>query len=344
MTSISSSLTLFMWLVANTLFSAIIVKIIAHIGIMDQPNKRSSHIKPTPKGGGIGIVSAFLTGSISIVYLFHQHYSASLPVLLCTVAFISVFSWLDDLKQWPALLKLMIQVLVALSICIFILPASFLQHGWILFPLFMLWLVYITNAYNFMDGLNGLAAGVAALCCIFFYFYSKDPESRLLALALLTGLIGFLPFNFPKAEIFMGDVGSQAIGLLLATFAILPFHTEHRINITPIPSESFLIFFLLFGFLYDVTFTLIRRILAREPFLQAHRSHLYQMAHRCNMSTSMITFLEWAFCIWGGGLIYCIPLTSYQNIEISFTLLILPQLIWTLFILHKTQSMHIKKW
>lgn len=344
MNALSSHFLLLIWLIINTLLSAIIVKSIAIIGIMDKPNERSSHTKPTPKGGGIGIVSAFLSGSISLLYLFHQHYSFSNLALFVAVAFISFFSWLDDIKQWSPLIKLIIQFCAALWICIFILPFTLFQSHFLLFILLLIWFVYIINTYNFMDGLNGLAAGVAAICCIFFYFYSHDLNQKILALALLTGLIGFLPFNFPKAEIFMSDVGSQACGLLLANFAIMPLNSNYKANMTSIPSESFLIFFLLFGFIYDVTFTLIRRIISKEPFLQAHRSHLYQMAHRCNISAINITFIQWIFCIWGGSLMYLLPFTSMQNIILAFILLILPQLLWTLFVIYKIKIKNIKKW
>lgn len=344
MNSVNPRFLLLIWLIFNTLFSAIIVKYIAHIGIMDNPNKRSSHTTPTPKGGGIGIISTFLTASISFVYLFHQHYSVLIIVLLLTVTFLSIFSWLDDLKQWPPLYKLLAQFIAALCVCIAIVPLSLLESHWFLILILCIWLIYITNAYNFMDGLNGLAAGVSAICCIFIYFYTSNLDIKLLALSLLTGLIGFLPFNFPKAEIFMGDVGSQACGLLLATFAIIPFNSIRQTHLMVLPSEGLLLFCLLFGFIYDVTFTLIRRILNKDPFLQAHRSHLYQMAHRCHISSVTVTLIEWIFCVWGGTLFYQFPLTSFQNIGLMCSLLILPQIIWTLYIIYKTQALNIKKW
>ena len=195
-----------------------------------------------------------------------------------------------------------------------------------------------------MDGLNGLVSGVATICCIFIYFYSSYLECKIFSLSLLTGLIGFLPFNFPKAEIFMGDVGSQACGLILAFFALIPLSFNEYPQLLHLPNETLLMFFLLFGFIYDVAFTLIRRIINKENFLQAHRSHLYQMAHRCHISAVLITCTEWFFCIWGGSIFYLFPLVTLQNIEIAFLLLILPQILWTLFVIYKTQVFQIKKW
>lgn len=345
MTPDSIHLLFLAWLIGITILSAIIVKIMARIGVMDNPIERSSHTTPTPKGGGVGIICAFLIGSIVIFPLLHQPYLFSINALLVTVAFLSILSWLDDVKQWPALVKLAAQIICAVIITLTIPTVSLLQHTYyLLLPILIIWLVYITNAFNFMDGLNGLAAGVAAICCVFFYYATHQIEFGLIALALLCGLIGFLPFNYPKAEIFMGDVGSQACGLLLATFAIAPFNNIDHISITSIPTETILIFFLLFGIIYDVTFTLCRRTKERDPLLQAHRSHLYQMAHRCGINPALITLIQWGFCIWGGILILFIPLTTLTNTICAYSLLLTPQIIWTLFILYKTKQCHIKKW
>ncbi|CAI3924261.1 UDP-N-acetylmuramyl pentapeptide phosphotransferase/UDP-N-acetylglucosamine-1-phosphate transferase (Rfe) (PDB:4J72) [Commensalibacter papalotli (ex Botero et al. 2024)] len=345
MTPDTNHLLFLAWLIGTTLLSALIVKTMARIGVMDNPVERSSHTVPTPKGGGIGIICAFLTGSIVIFPLLHQPYLFSIIALLGTVAFLSIISWLDDIKQWPALIKLAAQIICAITITLIIPSLSLLQQSYfLLLPIILIWLVYIVNAFNFMDGLNGLAAGIAAICCIFFYYSTHQIEFGLIALALLCGLIGFLPFNYPKAEIFMGDVGSQACGLLLATFAVIPLNNIDHITLTTIPTETILIFFLLFGVIYDVTFTLIRRTKNRDPILQAHRSHLYQMAHRCGVKAAIVTLVQWSFCIWGGVIILFIPLSTMFNTLCAYSLLIVPQLIWTLFILNKTRQYHIKKW
>lgn len=345
MTILSSHLILLSWLVGTALFSAIIVKIMCHVSIMDIPIKRSSHTVPTHKGGGVGIISAFILGSVIVFPLFHQHYSLSIIALLLTVLFLSIISWVDDVKQWPAIIKLSAQIIAAIITTLFIPSLLLLQHtNYILFPILVIWLVYITNAFNFMDGLNGLAAGVGLICCIFFYFDTQLIDFQLISLALLCGLVGFLPFNYPKAEIFMGDVGSQACGLLLATFAIAPLNRINSISLTTIPPETTLIFFLLFGIFYDVTFTLIRRAIKRQHLLQAHRGHLYQMAHRCGMHASIVTLIQWFFCIWGGIVTLLIPFTTPLNIFFSCMLLLCPQVSWTAYILYMTNKLSIKKW
>lgn len=345
MTTFSFHLLFLAWLIGTTLLSAIIVKTMARIGVMDNPVERSSHTKPTPKGGGVGVITAFFIGSIIIFPLLHQPYLFSIIALLGTVAFLSIISWLDDVKQWSAFIKLAAQIICAIIVTLIIPSLSLLQQThFLLLPVLIIWLVYITNAFNFMDGLNGLAAGVATICCTFFYYQTQQIEFGLIALALLCGLLGFLPFNYPKAEIFMGDVGSQACGLLLATLAITPLNDINHISINNIPTGSILIFFLLFGIIYDVTFTLIRRAREKQALLQAHRSHLYQMAHRCQINPAIVTLIEWGFCTWGGLLILFIPLTTLQNTICAYSLLILPQILWTIFILYKTSQCNIKKW
>ncbi|MDI2090044.1 glycosyltransferase family 4 protein [Commensalibacter oyaizuii] len=325
--------------------SAIIVKIMTRIGVMDTPVSRSSHTIPTPKGGGVGIVCAFLIGSIIIFPLLHQPYLFSVLALLITVAFLSIISWLDDLKQWPALIKLVAQIVCAIVIVICTVPISVLQNSsYILVPIILIWLVYVTNALNFMDGLNGLTSGVTAICCLFFYIYTQQFDYRLISLALFCGLLGFLPFNYPKAEIFMGDVGSQACGFLLAYFAISPLSQKSHFDFNIIPTETFLIFFVLFAMIYDVTFTLIRRIKEKDPLLKAHRSHLYQMAHRCTIKASVITLIHWAFSIWGGIIFVYFPPTSSFPIFLDLGLLLCPQLVWTLYIYYQTVKYGIKKW
>lgn len=341
----SPNLILFIWLVGTSLLSAIIVKLMTRIAILDQPVQRSSHTIPTPKGGGIGIIGAFAIGLLIIFPLFHITSTITIKGILLAVIMLSVLSWFDDIRQWPASIKLIGQIIAAAIVTISVPLLPLLnQTNFFLIILIMIWLVYVTNAFNFMDGLNGLASGVAAICCIFVYFYTNNIELKLTALALLCGLMGFLPFNYPYAQIFMGDVGSQACGLLLGSFALFnptsftffSFKTHHN--------EALLVFFLLFGLLYDVSFTLIRRIIVKAPIMQAHRSHLYQIAHRCGIKTAFVTLIEWFFCIWGGALIFLLPPTHNKTMILSIGLLLLPQLIWTIFVFNLAKRNNLKKW
>ncbi len=166
------------------------------------------------------------------------------------------------------------------------------QLGWLGPVVTVAWIVVATNAMNFIDGLNGLAAGVAAIACAvlaaigawlgasFIYFA---------ALILLAGILGFLPFNFPHARIFMGDVGSQFCGFLLAVLAVAAGRFETvELSVALVPM-------LLSGVLFDVGFTLLRRCLAGERLAEAHRGHLYQLAHRSGMPAVRVTLAALGF-------------------------------------------------
>src|SRR6185312_7098565 len=112
------------------------------------------------------------------------------------------------------------------------------------------------------------------------------------SLLLAAGLIGFLPFNFPRARIFMGDVGSQFCGFVLAVLGIAASRFES------VEMSFLLVPLLLSGVLYDVAFTLVRRALAGENVARAHRGHLYQVAHRAGMRPVTVTSVHWGFAVW----------------------------------------------
>jgi UDP-GlcNAc:undecaprenyl-phosphate GlcNAc-1-phosphate transferase len=114
------------------------------------------------------------------------------------------------------------------------------------------------------------------------------------ALVLASGIAGFLPFNYPRARIFMGDVGSQFCGFIIAVLGVLAADLSTRtLSVLLVP-------LLLLGVLFDVAFTLVRRWIAGDRITQAHRSHLYQVAHRAGWPAWLVTLIYWAMAIWGG--------------------------------------------
>ncbi len=317
------------------LLSASAVWAMTRLGAIDTPGPRSSHSRPTPKGGGVGIVLAFLAG-IAALYRFAEFSRIADPYFRAVMAAalgIAIVAYLDDLISWPASVKLSAQIAAALLAVGGGLSLSFLrlpvvgtvQLGWWGPLLTVGWIVAATNAMNFIDGLNGLASGVAAIACLalasigawtghsFIYFA---------ALILLAGLLGFLPFNFPHARIFMGDVGSQFCGFLLAVLAVTAgrFETvEMSFAIVPM---------LLAGVLFDVAYTLVRRLLAGEQLAKAHRDHLYQLAHRSGMPAARITLIHWGFTIWGAGCCAGFLVTSPGSKPLWLVLVLLPQCVW----------------
>lgn len=252
--------------------------------------------------------------------------SFSCLMVACALTLLCGVSWLDDLYQWPPGIKFAAQALAA---CLVVYGGMGLVWPTPLAGavLSILWLVFVTNAVNFMDGLNGLIAGclacaamVVALAAPFF----GVPALQWPALLLLTCLVGFLPFNFPHARIFLGDVGSQGCGLLAGATAL------YIANHTTQPRGWVLGPALLLPLIYDVVFTLIRRWRAGQALTQAHRGHLYQILHRSTVPVPVVSMLTWCLTLWGGGVACLVaPTTGFWGGVAGVSLLVLPQLAWT---------------
>ena len=287
--------------------SAAVVAGMICVGVMDQPVARSSHIRPTPKGGGVGIVTAFLTGIVAL-YAFADFARIADPYFRAVIGAsvgIAVVSYLDDVRDWPFAVKLAAQTLAALVVVGSGLAPHELRMpvfgavsiGWLGVPATLLWIVGLTNAVNFIDGLNGLAAGSAAIACVFLAgiaAWQGDWFVYFASAILASAIAGFLPFNYPHARIFMGDVGSQFCGFTLAVLGV----AAGRFATVELP--LLLVPMLLAGVLFDVAFTLARRTLGGRRITEAHRGHLYQVAHRCGMHAALVTLVYWGFVAWGG--------------------------------------------
>jgi UDP-GlcNAc:undecaprenyl-phosphate GlcNAc-1-phosphate transferase len=242
-------------------------------------------------------------------------------------------AFLDDLRDFSFVVKLGAQVLAALVavgtglyVRDYNLPYfGTLDLGWIGAVATLVWILFATNAMNFIDGLNGLAGGVALIAACFLAGIAAGQGGWFVyfaSLLLAAGLIGFLPFNFPRARIFMGDVGSQFCGFTLAMLAVAASRFEK------VEMSFLLVPMLLSGVLFDVAFTLVRRTLAGHAPTHAHRGHLYQVAHRSGMSAPAVTLVHWLFCALGG--LACLAFIAAPSAWKPFIPLFLlaPQLVW----------------
>jgi UDP-GlcNAc:undecaprenyl-phosphate/decaprenyl-phosphate GlcNAc-1-phosphate transferase len=333
------------------LLSAVTVRMMIAVRVMDTPEARKAHDRPTPKGGGVGIVITFLVG-IAVLYRFAEFSRLADPyfrgVIDASVA-IAVVAFLDDLFDWPFIVKLGAQVLAALVaigsglyVTDFRIPyMGPLPVAWVGIVATMVWLLFTTNAMNFIDGLNGLASGVALIACLFIVFIAQQHGGWFAYAAaglLAAGLAGFLPFNFPKARIFMGDVGSQFCGFMLAILAVVASRFDGV-------ELSFLLApMLLSGVLFDVGFTLARRALAGEAVTQPHRGHLYQVAQRSGVSPVAVTLVHWGFAVFGGTCcLLFIAAPSLYKPEVPF-LTVVPQLPWLFFVIHRARAAGLTRW
>jgi UDP-GlcNAc:undecaprenyl-phosphate/decaprenyl-phosphate GlcNAc-1-phosphate transferase len=321
---------------ALSLVSAMVVAAMISARIMDTPNARKAHNRPTPKGGGVGVVVAFMLG-ISVLYGYADFARLAdgyfRGVILAALA-IALVAFLDDLRDWPFGVKLAAQALAALAavgsgLYLREVHLPYFQSvalGWGGVAATLLWILFTTNAMNFIDGLNGLAAGTALVACAFLALVAAGQGGWFVyfaAMLLAAGLIGFLPFNFPRARIFMGDVGSQFCGFVLAVLGVAAARFD------AVEMSFLLVPCLLNGVLYDVAFTLVRRAFAGARLTEAHRGHLYQVAHRAGMGAAWVAATHWGFAALGGLVSIAFVHAPSQGKAVLPLLLLLPQLAWT---------------
>ncbi len=288
--------------------SALVVRLMIRVGALDVPGLRSSHDTPTPKGGGVGIVAAFVLG-LGVLYVAAGQARVPEPLFLGLIAAsvgIAAISYLDDVRSWPFSIKLAAQLAacaVAMACGIRLrlvhLPGlGALDLGAWGVVLTAGWILFATNAVNFIDGLNGLASGTVGIACLFLSGIAWMQGAwfvHVAALVLAAGVAGFLPYNYPRARIFMGDVGSQFCGFVLATLGVLAAgFGMQTLSVLLVPM-------MLAGVLFDVAFTLVRRLLAGERITQAHRGHLYQVAQRSGLAAWLVTLIYWLMATWGGA-------------------------------------------
>ncbi len=254
--------------------------------LVDIPNERSSHATPTPHGGGIAIAVTWFAG---IGYLFVvDRIEADLFYALMVGVVIALVSYLDDLHELNPKLRFMVQLFVALVGLWFLGGLKVLDFGLftiensiITNAIAVVAIIWFINLYNFLDGIDGYAGGEALFLGAAGYLLLGDAHF----LVLIASVLGFLIWNWHKAKIFMGDVGSTLLGYNIAIFAVY-----YQNNGT-----SILIWLILFGlFWFDATLTLYRRYKNREQLSQAHRKHAYQRLTQSGWSHSRVVVYSMA--------------------------------------------------
>jgi UDP-N-acetylmuramyl pentapeptide phosphotransferase/UDP-N-acetylglucosamine-1-phosphate transferase len=286
--------------------------------ILDIPNERSSHTEPVPRGGGLVIVVLTLGG----ILIYHVLGCCSswkvIYGFMLGALMISGISWVDDLYSLSIGIRFAVHSLAAV-----IGIASFgywhtisfpllgqLHLGLVGLPLTFLWIVGLTNAFNFMDGIDGIAAAqatVAGFWWAVFGWLCLQPLLLVLGLLLACSSLGFLAHNWPPARIFMGDVGSAFLGY---TFAILPIMANDSLSPHGGWDGSFLAGILIaWPFLFDTTYTFLRRLSHGEDVIRSHRTHIYQRLAIAGYSSCFITFIYVGLATVGGitAMLWSVP-------------------------------------
>lgn len=287
-----SHFQIFLFFVFLLSLSAGLTCLVKRLRIIDKPNHRSSHVQPVPRSGGAAIIVTTYLGMGLLLWL-HDFSQTALQQLVGVGIASGVLAFaglLDDLgRLYTFRSKLALQVLG----CVILFPFGLvienlpvpglgqISLGWIGYPVTFLWVLGLTNIFNFMDGLDGIASGTALIVASVLLLLPGGGVLDLaecVAFVLFSSTLGFFFFNFPRAKIFLGDVGSQFLGFVFASVAIMAAGDDASgLPVLIIP-------LLFFHFIFDTVFTFFRRLIAGENVAEAHRSHLYQLMNQCGLS------------------------------------------------------------
>ena len=284
------------WLLASLLIAFGLVRAAigyAHRqGMLDLPGRRRSHRLPTPRGGGIGIVVAMLICMPGALWSL----PAAWPVRLLSgltigLLLVALAGWCDDHRSLPVLPRLGIQLLAVAGFS-WVLLAGGLPGWWL--PLLLVGGVWSINLHNFMDGIDGLLSQqtmfvATALALLAWQF--AQPALAVAAGCLTVATFGFWLFNRPPARIFMGDVGSGSIGMLIFAFSAMLWRLDHRLLWPALILSS--------AFVADASLTLLTRIWRGRRWYTAHREHLYQWLVRSGSTHARVgaAYLAWNLLI-----------------------------------------------
>lgn len=262
----------------------LVVRFAHRFKMVNQPNERSLHSIPTPRGGGLAIVTSWYIGII-ILYCFDLIEQNLFFALLSGIV-LAIVSFLDDIIELKPLVRLAVQFATAILAFYFlgalrplIIPSIEINYPLFIYPFAIVGVVWFINLFNFMDGVDGFASIEAIIISLVLYYFSGD----ILLLVLTAAIAGFLYWNWPRAKIFMGDVGSTQLGFILIILGIYYHNTMEFSILNWIMLSS--------PFWFDATLTLLRRIRNKENISTAHRKHAYQRLVQSGLSHLKVDLL-----------------------------------------------------
>lgn len=282
------------------LVTPIAIWVAPKIGAMDVPkDDRRVHNRPMPRFGGIAIFAGIM---VSLILFSSDEENVLAAMLGCTLIYI--LGLVDDLMDLKPVVKLTGQVICASAAYVAGLKIEFITNYFgdgrimlgdvVCFIMTVLWIVAITNAVNLIDGLDGLAAGIAAISalCIGYVAYIHGQYASMIAMMTIAGAaLGFLPYNFNPAKIFMGDGGSQLLGFSIAAFSITGVVKSATVVVVVIPA-------IVLGLpVFDTAFAIVRRIMRRKPISMGDKEHLHHRIMKAGFGQRRAVMLM--YCISG---------------------------------------------
>ena len=273
---------IFLIVIATITISFVLTHLVRKIAIkrnkFDVPNERSSHQNPTPRGGGVAVVAAFVFGLLALL-IRGDIAAESFYAIIVPGSLVAVIGYLDDMGRMTAARLRLIGHFVAAVIALFILNglppmplfSATLDIGFVGNIIAVLFLVWMLNLFNFMDGIDSITGVEALTSCVtltIFLINKSETELWQVPALLCAAVIGFLYFNWPPARIFLGDIGSGFIGFTIGTISLVIARSQ--------PLITWAVIILLGVFIVDATVTLIRRLIDKQQISAAHRSHAFQ--------------------------------------------------------------------
>lgn len=347
-----NSYILFTFIVAYviTFLTTPLVKRLAfRIGAVDVPkDDRRMHKKPTALLGGLAIFLGFLISTLAFVPLHDDGglLNRKLIGVLAGCTLIVIVGIFDDRYALSAKLKLALQIVAALipvsqgviidiiAVPKFIDEFGYLDLGYFAAPLTVLWIVGITNAVNLLDGLDGLAVGVASISSVTLLCIALmvgEPEIVLITAALAGACFGFLPYNFNPAKLFMGDTGALFLGFILSTLAVMGLFKGYAVISLAAP-------ILILGLpIFDTSAAILRRMHHHQPIMSPDRSHLHHRLVDAGLSQKQAVVVIYVLCAL--LCIIAVALVSTKAVSVLVVILIL-----ALFIVLVAANKQIVKW
>lgn len=274
--------------VVSFMTTPLVIKLAHRFGALDIPkDNRRVHSKPMPLWGGIAIYLGFF----SSMFIFSEIETSKILGLFIAATLVLVTGMLDDVKDLGAKTKLLIQIIAA-GILVksgfeinyftnFFGPSDYIHLGILSVPVSIIWIVGVTNTVNLIDGLDGLAAGISAIAAVtlgYIAFINQRYDAALITMILAGSSVGFLPYNFNPAKIFMGDTGALFLGLVLSAISIegaLKGATAITV-VVPILALGVPIF--------DTAFAILRRMINKRPIMEADKGHLHHRMLLCGFN------------------------------------------------------------
>ncbi len=273
-------------MVLAVLTTPLVIRVARRFNIVDAPDVRKIHSQPVPRIGGVSIFVSMMGLIIPVLFLTNvigesiRLIQTKVIVLLLGAGFIFIVGLIDDVWGLGVRIKLLAQVFAAIIVCwagvridsVTVTKSLVIHFGWLSWPITVFWIVGISNAVNFVDGLDGLAAGICAATCgiiVLLTLFFGPAVMTIMMLALLGSLSGFLIFNFNPAKIFMGDSGSLLLGFMIASSSVLcAAKIETLVGLAlPILALGIPIF--------DMLFSMLRRFLERRSVFSPDFSHFH---------------------------------------------------------------------